>query len=223
MKDDIDQQQFSDFDDEILPPHVTHQEADGNYVDEDDDSSSDFSFESKSVGFDCESSISSIRMTASCCVKISVDLDDNVDCMLVDDPSHEDTSWSDFDVEHGRLLTHNEHRQMESDLWAETSIDRFTQGRPGQVIHVEDLDAYEHDARNLDAHDPDNVWTPFRSKMDWSVAKWAKLRGPSSTAVTELLSIEGVCSSICDSLHFPDFTTDSYLMLWDYLTGIRMT
>jgi hypothetical protein len=33
---------------------------------------------------------------------------------------------------------------------------------------------------------------PFISKMDWEIARWAKLRGPGSTAFSELLSIDGV-------------------------------
>lgn len=37
-----------------------------------------------------------------------------------------------------------------------------------------------------------NPWYPFNSKLDWEVAKWAKLRGPSDTAFSELLAIEGV-------------------------------
>ncbi|KAI0069540.1 hypothetical protein K474DRAFT_1687710 [Panus rudis PR-1116 ss-1] len=36
-----------------------------------------------------------------------------------------------------------------------------------------------------------NPYTPFASHMDWAVARWAKLRGPGSTAVSELLSIPG--------------------------------
>ncbi|KAI0069630.1 hypothetical protein K474DRAFT_1580419, partial [Panus rudis PR-1116 ss-1] len=35
-------------------------------------------------------------------------------------------------------------------------------------------------------------YTPFASHMDWAVARWAKLRGPGSTAVSELLSIPGL-------------------------------
>ncbi|KAF8878336.1 hypothetical protein BD779DRAFT_1474853 [Infundibulicybe gibba] len=43
-----------------------------------------------------------------------------------------------------------------------------------------------------------NIWAPFKSQLDWEVAKWAKLRGPSSTAFTELLKLEGVHGcSIC--------------------------
>jgi len=37
-----------------------------------------------------------------------------------------------------------------------------------------------------------NPYAPFNSQTDWEVAKWAKLRGPTSTAVTDLLEIPGV-------------------------------
>ncbi|TFK86346.1 hypothetical protein K466DRAFT_576448 [Polyporus arcularius HHB13444] len=36
----------------------------------------------------------------------------------------------------------------------------------------------------------DNPYAPFLSHLDWEVAKWAKMRGPGSTAVTELLQIK---------------------------------
>ncbi|TFK78674.1 hypothetical protein K466DRAFT_506925 [Polyporus arcularius HHB13444] len=38
--------------------------------------------------------------------------------------------------------------------------------------------------------DEDNPYAPFLSRLDWEVAKWAKMRGPGSTAVTELLQIK---------------------------------
>ena len=37
-----------------------------------------------------------------------------------------------------------------------------------------------------------NFYAPFASKLDWKFARWAKLRGPGSTSVTELVAIEGV-------------------------------
>ena len=37
-----------------------------------------------------------------------------------------------------------------------------------------------------------NVWVPFASKIDWEIARWAKLRGPSSPALSKLLRVEGV-------------------------------
>ncbi|KAF8259944.1 hypothetical protein EI94DRAFT_1706680 [Lactarius quietus] len=36
------------------------------------------------------------------------------------------------------------------------------------------------------------VYAPFLSKTDWEIARWAKLRGPGSTAFSELMSIEGI-------------------------------
>ncbi|KAG1789747.1 uncharacterized protein HD556DRAFT_1520758 [Suillus plorans] len=42
------------------------------------------------------------------------------------------------------------------------------------------------------ANAEENLYHPFASKMDWEVARWAKLRGVSSTALSDLLAIEGV-------------------------------
>lgn len=38
----------------------------------------------------------------------------------------------------------------------------------------------------------DSVWSPFRSQLDWEVARWAKTCRVTSSAVTELLAIPGV-------------------------------
>ncbi len=38
----------------------------------------------------------------------------------------------------------------------------------------------------------ENIWSPFQSQRDWDFARWAKNRGSTSTAVTELLAIDGV-------------------------------
>jgi hypothetical protein len=42
---------------------------------------------------------------------------------------------------------------------------------------------------NNNVHNP---WAPFSSQTDWEVAQWAKLRGPGSTAMSDLLKIDGV-------------------------------
>ena len=39
----------------------------------------------------------------------------------------------------------------------------------------------------------DNIYAPFSSEIDWDIAEWIKLRGPSSAAVNELLKIPQVC------------------------------
>jgi len=41
----------------------------------------------------------------------------------------------------------------------------------------------------------DNIWSPFQSQRDWDFAQWAKNRGSTSTAVTELLAMDGVSST----------------------------
>ncbi|KAJ7804028.1 hypothetical protein B0H14DRAFT_3113367 [Mycena olivaceomarginata] len=45
---------------------------------------------------------------------------------------------------------------------------------------------------SLDSSADQNPYAPFKSKMDWEVGKWAKLRGSGSTAFTDLLQVEGV-------------------------------
>ncbi len=37
-----------------------------------------------------------------------------------------------------------------------------------------------------------NVYAPFHSKLDWDIARWMKLRGPSSNSLQEFLEIDGV-------------------------------
>ncbi|KAN0140483.1 hypothetical protein V8E53_001692 [Lactarius tabidus] len=54
----------------------------------------------------------------------------------------------------------------------ELTIDSFLHGCPGAQIALDT-----------------STWAPFHSKCDWDIALWAKLRGPSSTAFTELLQI----------------------------------
>ncbi|KAH9013566.1 hypothetical protein EDB85DRAFT_1876911 [Lactarius pseudohatsudake] len=44
-----------------------------------------------------------------------------------------------------------------------------------------------------------NPYAPFASSLDWQIAKWSKLRGPSSTAFTEMMAIEGVSQSMNDT------------------------
>ncbi|KAG2118347.1 hypothetical protein BD769DRAFT_1629699 [Suillus cothurnatus] len=44
----------------------------------------------------------------------------------------------------------------------------------------------------LNGSGTDNIYAPFTSKLDWEMAQWAKLQGPSSTAFSELISIEGL-------------------------------
>ena len=63
-------------------------------------------------------------------------------------------------------------------------------GCPCAVNDEEEMDATttNGDASDLEA----NPFAPFLSKMEWEIARWAKVRGPGSTAFSELISIDGV-------------------------------
>ncbi|KAI0712890.1 hypothetical protein C8Q72DRAFT_787768 [Fomitopsis betulina] len=50
---------------------------------------------------------------------------------------------------------------------------------------------YEAYAHQVDPKDT-NLYAPFTSRLDWEIAQWAKLRGPGSTAFSDLLAIEEV-------------------------------
>ncbi|KAJ7602777.1 hypothetical protein FB45DRAFT_982068 [Roridomyces roridus] len=66
-------------------------------------------------------------------------------------------------------------------------------GRAGApVANKTQTPAYTAYKSALNAIDDGNPWAPFQSRMDWEVAQWAKLRGSTSTAFTDLLGIEGV-------------------------------
>ncbi|KAF8065173.1 hypothetical protein FPV67DRAFT_1653931 [Lyophyllum atratum] len=50
---------------------------------------------------------------------------------------------------------------------------------------------YTQDLGNIN-----NSFAPFASQLEWEMARWAKLRGPSSTAFTELMKIDGVSEKL---------------------------
>ncbi|KAF9000765.1 hypothetical protein BDQ17DRAFT_1391292 [Cyathus striatus] len=44
--------------------------------------------------------------------------------------------------------------------------------------------------------DEKNYYHPFKSKLEWEIAKWAKLQGPSSNAFDQLIQIDGVIDKL---------------------------
>ncbi|KAM6489459.1 hypothetical protein JOM56_015092, partial [Amanita muscaria] len=61
-----------------------------------------------------------------------------------------------------------------------------------------------------------NPYAPFTSQLEWEIAKWAKLRGPSSTAFTDLMAIDGVQERL--SLAFKN-TRELNKMIDEHLPG----
>jgi hypothetical protein len=70
-------------------------------------------------------------------------------------------------------------------------IERFPLGVAGTPISNMGRSTLGYEALR-DNLGPDHIWYPFQSQRDWEFARWAKNRGPSSTAVSELLAIDGV-------------------------------
>ena len=68
-------------------------------------------------------------------------------------------------------------------------------GRAGEALPVPlehvGYTGYHH-VLGMPENDTPNEWAPFSSRTEWELARWAKLRGPSSTAMSELLKIDGV-------------------------------
>lgn len=106
-----------------------------------------------------------------------------------------DSSDSDDEMEeeYGRLLTREERQNAEKTQQSAPVIDLYPSARAGEIISDAESDAgYGKYEGSLASASVDNPYAPFSSKLDWEFARWAKLRGAGSTAVTELMGIEGV-------------------------------
>ncbi|KAH9049564.1 hypothetical protein EDB84DRAFT_1585594 [Lactarius hengduanensis] len=69
--------------------------------------------------------------------------------------------------------------QTDSETSLNVIIERFPHGHPGALATQQVF--------------RESLWTPFQSQCDWEIVHWAKTHGPTSSAVTELLAIPGVC------------------------------
>lgn len=98
------------------------------------------------------------------------------------------------------------HQQAKQHLHARTHVVHFPGGLAGSPITSDSTRAasgYHEYQTQLDSGGT-NPYTPFTSRIDWEVAQWAKLRGPGSTALTDLLKIEDVSHRLhayCDATH----------------------
>ncbi|KAK7025769.1 hypothetical protein R3P38DRAFT_3531625 [Favolaschia claudopus] len=76
-------------------------------------------------------------------------------------------------------------------------VEKFPGGKAGKPIsRAQDRESEKAYDSVLKDRASLNPYAPFTSKMDWEVAKWAKLRGAGSTAFSDLLEIEGVRDSL---------------------------
>ncbi|KAJ6549962.1 hypothetical protein B0H19DRAFT_1073857 [Mycena capillaripes] len=76
-------------------------------------------------------------------------------------------------------------------------VEKFPGGLAGRPIpSSESQNSEQRYGSILDNASTTNPYAPFNSKMDWEVARWAKLRRSGSTAFTDLLHIDGVRESL---------------------------
>ena len=83
----------------------------------------------------------------------------------------------------------------------------FPGQRAGEVL-LEGIPTMMEHENNLGGPTP-NPYFPFNSEINWELAKWARLRGPSATSFTELLQINGVCLTPSLSPKFPSLMSPS--------------
>ena len=72
-------------------------------------------------------------------------------------------------------------------------VERFNDKVPNSKAgHCIGKDRDANSTYQEDLFNSETMWAPFTSRIDWEVACWCKLRGPSSTAFSDLLKIAGV-------------------------------
>ncbi|KAG2049394.1 hypothetical protein BDR06DRAFT_975296 [Suillus hirtellus] len=85
-------------------------------------------------------------------------------------------------------LHHMEQQQAEAPLGQCPTIEKFSQCGAGAPLYCASTMAFKSYKDKL--LDSDNKWAPFTSRIDYKVAKWAKLRDASLTAFSDLLAID---------------------------------
>ena len=121
---------------------------------------------------------------------MDADTNDSDDDAANDNPDHVSTDAGTNESEHGRILTRDEILESQQELWVEPTIKRYPGNRAGEVCSRGI--AVMQECENALGAQSENAYFPFNSKIDWELAKWAKLRGPSATSFTELLNVSGV-------------------------------
>ncbi|KAJ3557683.1 hypothetical protein NP233_g11677 [Leucocoprinus birnbaumii] len=75
--------------------------------------------------------------------------------------------------------------------------EKHRRSRAGCIIsESEESDAHYASAIKETKKAEQDPWVPFASRMDWDIAKWAKLRNIGSTDLSKLLAIEGLCDAL---------------------------
>jgi hypothetical protein len=101
------------------------------------------------------------------------------------------------DIQQLPLPDPNTRHRAEARFAQKAIIEKFNDHRRHQagvpICTDAQVSSYQSYGHSVSGDTVTNIWAPFASRLDWDIARWAKVRGPGSTAFSELLCIEGVC------------------------------
>ncbi|KAI0043845.1 hypothetical protein FA95DRAFT_1497959 [Auriscalpium vulgare] len=103
----------------------------------------------------------------------------------------EDPDFPLLDEDEAQELADQQRAEAEDQLHLDPKVVPFG-GQAGVPIAQDAAGTYSAYQHALAGQDEANLYAPFRSKLEWEIARWAKMRGPTSTAFTELLQIDEV-------------------------------
>ncbi|KAL0563195.1 hypothetical protein V5O48_018880 [Marasmius crinis-equi] len=111
-------------------------------------------------------------------------------CMLSDDDNDEEPP----------MFINSRHAAESALSGKEPFIEQYPDSCAGTPLPgpspISENEKYLRKLEGLKGADKLNMWAPFGSEMEWKIAQWAKLRGPSSTAFTELLKIPNLVETL---------------------------
>ncbi|KAH9171757.1 hypothetical protein EDB89DRAFT_1906741 [Lactarius sanguifluus] len=84
--------------------------------------------------------------------------------------------------------------QTDSKISSNVVIERFPNGHPGALVTStpEGASIYKSTQQVLG----ESLWAPFQSQCDWEIERWAKMHGPTSSAMMGLLAIPGTSQEL---------------------------
>lgn len=91
-------------------------------------------------------------------------------------------------------------QNIENHLRQQIYVKKFTDQYPNSTAGTP-ISASAPSGRYSSDSSSGNIYAPFQNRLNWEIARWAKLHGPGSTALSELLGIEGVSVKSFSILH----------------------
>lgn len=111
---------------------------------------------------------------------------------LTDPDLRLDVDHSSEDAPHLDNSTLWNRTEAEVALERDPFVTRYPGGMAGTIHSKANLGENQKYGLRIGKKSQENIYAPFASQLEWELARWAKIRGPSSTSFTELMAIDGV-------------------------------